>query len=93
MLRDESFHPLEFDHHLFFNKDSQNPLPSSWITSNAHPIIEPVCFPCSSSLSHSSNVYCRPLQSITVFNFISLTEYRHRLASSKHPLQSIAIPL
>ena len=48
MLRDESFHPLEFDHHLFFNKDSKNPLPSSWTPSNVHPIIEPVSFLCSS---------------------------------------------
>ena len=48
MLRNESSHPLEFDHHLFFNKDSKNPLPSSWITSNAHPIIEPVSFRCNS---------------------------------------------
>ena len=44
MLQDESFHPLEFDYHLFFNKDSRNQLPSSWITSNAHPIIERVSF-------------------------------------------------
>ena len=48
MLRDESFHPLEFDHHLYFNKDSENPLSSDWITSNAHPIIEPVGFLCNS---------------------------------------------
>ena len=40
----ESFHRLEFDHHLFFNKDSKNPLPSSWIASNPHPIIERVSF-------------------------------------------------
>ena len=58
MLRDESFHPLEFDHHLFFNKDSRNPLPSSWVTSNAHPIIEPVSFLCSSFSSCLSCLSC-----------------------------------
>ena len=51
MLRDESFHPLEFDHHPLFNKDSKNPLPSSWNTLNAHPIIERASFLCSSILS------------------------------------------
>ena len=51
MLRDESVHPLEFDYHVFFNKDSKNPLPSSWITSQAHPIIERVRFASSSLLS------------------------------------------
>ena len=34
----------------------------------------------------------RPVQSITVSIIISLTEYRHRLADSKHLLQSTAIP-
>ena len=92
MLRDESFHPLEFDHHLFFNKDSKNPLPSSWTPSNVHPIIEPVSCLCNNSLSHSSNVYCLPLQSINVFIIISLSEFRHRLAGSKHLLQSTTIP-
>ena len=58
MLRDESFHPLEFDHHLFFNKDSKNPLPSSWITLNAHPIIERVSFLCSSFSSCLSYLSC-----------------------------------
>ncbi len=58
MLRDESFHPLEFDHHLFFNKDSENPLPSYWITSNAHPIIEPVGFLCNSFSSCLSCLSC-----------------------------------
>ena len=27
MLRDNSIHPLEFDHHLFLNNDSQKPAP------------------------------------------------------------------
>ena len=58
MVRDESFHPLEFDHHLFFNKDSKNPLPSSWITLNAHPIIERVSFLCSSFSSCLSCLSC-----------------------------------
>ena len=58
MLRDESFHPLEFDHHLFFNKDSKNPLPSSWITSQVHPIIERVRFQCSSFSSCLSCLSC-----------------------------------
>ena len=58
MLRDESFHPLEFDHHLFFNKDSKNPLPSDWITSNADPIIEPVGFLCNSFSSCLSCLSC-----------------------------------
>ena len=53
MLRDESCHLLEFDHYLFFNKDSKTPLPSSWITSNAHPIIERVSILCSSFSSLS----------------------------------------
>ena len=58
MLRDESFHPLEFDHHLFFNKDSKNPLPSDWITANAHPIIERVGFRCNSFSSCLSCLSC-----------------------------------
>ena len=58
MLRDESFHPLEFDHRLFFNKDSKNPLPSSWITSHPHPIIEQVSFLCSSLSSCLSCLSC-----------------------------------
>ena len=58
MLRDQSFHPLEFDHHLFFNQDSENPLPSDWITSNAHPIIEPVGFRCNSFSSCLSCLSC-----------------------------------
>ncbi len=58
MLRDESFHPLEFDHHLFFNKDSENPLSSYWITSNAHPIIERVGFLCNSFSSCLSCLSC-----------------------------------
>ena len=58
MLRDESFHPLEFDHHLFFNKDSKNLLPSSWITSHVHPIIERVSFLCSSFSSCLSCLSC-----------------------------------
>ena len=58
MLRDESFHPLEFDHHLFFNKDSKNPLPSSSITSQAHPIIERVSFLCSGFSSCLSCLSC-----------------------------------
>ena len=45
---DESFHRLEFDHHLFFNKDSENPLPSSLMTAKPHRIIAPVSFACSS---------------------------------------------
>ena len=92
MLRDESFHPLEFDHRLFFNKDSKTPLPSSWITSQAHPIIERVGFLCINILTNSSNVYSRPLQSITVFYIIGLYESRNRSADSKHPLQSTTIP-
>ena len=46
-LGDERFHPPEFDHRLFFNKDSKNPLRSSWITSKAHRIIARVSFLCS----------------------------------------------
>ena len=92
MLRDESFHPLEFDHHLFFNKDSQNPLPSSWITSNAHPIIEPVSFLCSNIPVNSSGVQLRPVQSITIVVIIGLCEFRRRLTGSHHPLQSTVIP-
>ena len=45
---DESFHRLEFDHHLFFNKDSENPLPSSLMTLNPHRIIARVSLACSS---------------------------------------------
>ena len=37
---------------------SQNPLPRSWITSNTHPIIEPVSFPCSSFSSCLSCLSC-----------------------------------
>ena len=92
MLRDESFHPLEFDHHPFFNKDSKNPLPSSWITSNAHPIIEPVSFLCSNIVTNSNGVYLRPVQSITVFSIIGLCEFRRRLTGLHHPLKSTVIP-
>ena len=58
MLRYESFHRLEFDHHRFFNKDSKNLLPCSWITSNAQSIIEPVSFLCSSFSSCLSCLSC-----------------------------------
>ena len=40
------------------NTDSKNPLPSSWITSHAHPIIEPVSFLCSSFSSCLSCLSC-----------------------------------
>ena len=52
----------KFDHHLFFNKDSKNPLPSSCIASNAHPIMEQVCFACSSFLSCLSCLSMFPMQ-------------------------------
>ena len=92
MLRDESFHPLEFDHQLFFNKDSKTPLPSSWITSHAHPIIERVSFLFSNILINSNGVYLRPVQSITVFIIIGLCEFRRRLTGSQHLLKSTVIP-
>ena len=37
---------MKLNHRLFFNKDSKNPLPRLLdLTSNAHPIIEPVTLP------------------------------------------------
>ncbi len=92
MLRDQSSHPLEFDHHLYFNKDSKNPLPSSWTPSNVHPIIEPVSFLCSNIVINSNGVYLRPVQSITVFIIIGLCEFRRRLTGLHHPLKSTVIP-
>ena len=69
MLRDESFHPLEFDHRLFFNKDSKNPLPSSWITLNAYPIIERVSLQCSSFSSCLSCLSWFVLSCLSMFPF------------------------
>ena len=92
MLRYESFHRLEFDHHRFFNKDSKNLLPCSWITSNAQSIIEPVSFLCSNIYINSNGVYLRPVQSITVFTFIGLCEFSRRLTGLHHPLKSTVIP-
>ena len=54
----ERFQRLEFDHRLFFNKDFKNPLPSSWITAHAYPIIERVSFLCSSFSSCLSCLSC-----------------------------------
>ena len=86
------FTPLSSTITLFFNKDSKNPLPSSWITSNAHPIIEPVSFLCSNIVTNSNSVYLRPVQSITVFIVIGLCEFRRRLTGLHHPLKSTVIP-
>ena len=91
-LGDERFHPPEFDHRLFFNKDSKNPLRSSWITSKAHRIIARVSFLCSNIIINSNGVYLRPVQSITVFIVIGLCEFRRRLTGLQHPLKSTVIP-
>ena len=77
---------------FFFNKDSKNPLPSSWTPSNVHPIIEPVSFLCSNIVVNSSDVYRRPLQSINVFIVIGLPEFNSGLTGSQHPLKSTVIP-
>ena len=83
---------LSSNHRLCFDRDSPNPFPRSWITSNTHPIIEPVCFLCSNIVINSNGVYLRPVQSITVFIIIGLYEFRRRLTGLHHPLKSTVIP-
>ena len=84
--------PLECDHYLFSNKDSENPIPSSWVTLNPHPFIDRVSFLCSNIVINSNGVYLRPVQSITVFSIIGLCEFRRRLTGLHHPLKSTVIP-
>ena len=62
------------------------------ITSHAPRIIERVSFPCNNILINSSNVYSRPLKSITVYKDRMLYDFRKPWAGPKHPLQSTAIP-
>ena len=61
-------------------------------STNTHSIIEPVSFLCSNILSNSSNVYSRPVQSITVFIIIGLYEFHRRLTGLYHSLKSTVIP-
>ena len=58
----------------------------------SHTIIAGAGFSCRNILTNSSNVYSRPLQSITVYSFIVLHDSRNYSAGSQHPLQSTAIP-